>query len=145
MVQFNEGDRVIATGFNTGTRYEGTYTTREWGNKNPFSRAEHQIRVTKILSQPSGKKASTIGQLADVKDVEHVSEFQAPNAILIGRAPVVAQPKYVGPFEARDDRVVDGSGARLVFADGQNSGYDEDVKLAETVAFALNKLFGYES
>jgi hypothetical protein len=62
---------------------------------------------------------------------------------LIGRAPKpVQEPLYVGPFEARDDRVVDGIGRRIVLADGVLSDYQDDRKLAQVMAAALNAYFG---
>ena len=62
---------------------------------------------------------------------------------LISRAPEpVQEPLYVGPFEARDDRVVDGIGRRIVLADGILSDYQDDRKLAQVVAAALNAYFG---
>jgi len=63
---------------------------------------------------------------------------------LIGRAPEpVPTPTYVGPFEVWDEKILDGTGRRIGYADGVLSGFTEDWKLALVMAAALNKYFGY--
>jgi hypothetical protein len=63
---------------------------------------------------------------------------------LIGKAPGVKGPKHVGPFKAKDGVVMDANEVRVSYADSQHVDFEgeDDYKIAEVIAKALNAYFG---
>jgi hypothetical protein len=70
-----------------------------------------------------------------------VEPSQNPYPAVIGRAPVKTPPKLVGPFEAVGSRVQDAEGREVALIDSPVLTWNEDIKVSEVIALALNQYF----
>lgn len=138
MVQFKEGDKVRAIGVPSETEYEGTITFAEAARTE--AGATHKILVTKIVK--AGPGACRAGNVVNVKNVERITEVstnQNPHPDLIGPAPKpVAGPRFKPPFKAVSDSVQDSTGRRIGYGDVHGEWGDNDAKVAQVIAAALN-------
>lgn len=60
----------------------------------------------------------------------------------IGPKPIVAEPDYLTPFRAKNDRVFDARGNHVATANTVMAEYEDDGEMAQAIADALNEKFG---
>jgi len=144
------------TKFHVGDKVKFTFPNTHFGNSTWFAceiievdKDGYKGKLVDRGTSPSYTELDVIDQfkvhLGDGRALtlyDESTQFEFPD--LIGRAPEpVEGPLYVGPFEARDDLVVDKLGRRILYLDGARSDYQDDLKLAQVVVAALNAYFGY--